>query len=55
MQSQAILIEGTNCHTEATMKEYLKNMTKCRHQEVFKTFIMFEADDSVTPNNCCDI
>ena len=55
VQSQAILIEGTNRHTEATMREYLKNTTKCRRQELFKAFIMFEADDSVTPNNCCDI
>ena len=47
VQSEVILIEGTNCHTEATMKEYLNNTTKCHRQELFKIFIMFEADDTI--------
>jgi len=54
--SQAILIQGNlNQCTEASMKEYVKNTTKWRRQELFKTFNMYEDDDSIAPKNCYDL
>jgi len=54
--SQAILIQGNlNRCTEASMEEYVKNTTKCRRQELFKTFIMYKDDDSIAPKNCYDL
>ena len=54
--SQAILIRGNyGRHTELLMKKYVENTEKCRRSELFKSFILYENDNSIDPCNCCDI
>ena len=56
LPSQAIVIKGKySRHTEMSMKMYVENTEKCRRSELFKSFIMYENDNSIDPCNCCDI
>lgn len=56
LPSQATLFMGKmNRYTEATMKKYLNNNDNCRRVELFKNFIMFDNDDSIDCNSCCDV
>lgn len=56
LQSKAILIIGKlSPHTEEVMKHYVANNNTCRRIQLYKSFIMYQQDDSISKENCCDI
>lgn len=56
LQSKAILmVRKLSRHTEATMKQYVENSNTCRRVQLYKSFIMYQEDVSISRENCCNI
>ena len=56
IQSCAILINRKlSRHTEPAMRQYVENNKNCRRHLLFKSFIMYQKDNSINKYKCCDI